>query len=56
MSITPTYPVIIWGHDERGGDCAGSGYLYNGKNVPALRGKFVYNDTIKKTRDLASGL
>ena len=28
----------------RGGDCAGSGYLYNGKTVPALRGKFVYND------------
>ena len=43
-TITPTYPVIIWAHDERGGDCAGSGYLYNGKSVPALRGKFVYND------------
>jgi hypothetical protein len=40
----PVYPVIIWGHDERGGDCAGSGYLYTGKNIPALRGKFLYND------------
>jgi hypothetical protein len=43
-TVTPIYPVIIWGHDLRGGDCAGSGYLYNGKAVPALRGKFVYND------------
>jgi hypothetical protein len=43
-TVTPTYPVIMWGHDERGGDCAGSGYLYNGKSIPALRGKFVYND------------
>ena len=43
-TVAPTYPVIIWGHDERGGDCAGSGYLYNGTSVPALRGKFIYND------------
>ena len=43
-TVAPTYPVIIWGHDARGGDCAGSGYLYNGKSVPALRGTFVYND------------
>jgi glucose/sorbosone dehydrogenase len=42
--VAPIYPVIVWGHDLRGGDCAGSGYLYNGKAVPALRGKFVYND------------
>ena len=42
--VKPTYPVIIWGHDLRGGDCAGSGYLYTGTTVPALRGKFVYND------------
>jgi hypothetical protein len=42
--VAPTYPVIIWAHDMRGGDCAGSGHLYNGKEIPALRGKFVYND------------
>jgi hypothetical protein len=42
--VRPIYPVVIWGHDERGGDCAGSGYLYTGKTVPALRGKFLYND------------
>ena len=43
-TTAPVYPVVIWAHDERGGDCAGSGYLYNGKSVPQLRGKFVYND------------
>jgi hypothetical protein len=42
--VAPTYPVIIWGHDLNGGDCAGSGYLYNGKAVPSMRGKFFYND------------
>jgi hypothetical protein len=41
--VAPVYPVIIWGHDVRGGDCAGSGYLYSG-SVAALRGKFLYND------------
>ena len=34
----PDLCVVIWWHDERGGDCAGSGYLFNGKTVPALRG------------------
>ena len=43
-TVVPTYPVIIWPHDMRGGDCAGSGLLYNGKSLPELRGKFVYND------------
>ena len=43
-TVAPTYPVVIWGHDERGGDCAGSGYLYAGQAIPALRGKFFYND------------
>ena len=43
-TVVPTYPVIQWGHNERGGDCAGSGYLYNGKTIPALRGKYVFND------------
>jgi hypothetical protein len=43
-TVVPNYPVIQWGHHERGGDCAGSGYLYTGKNVPALRDKFLFND------------
>ncbi len=41
--VAPVYPVIIWGHDMRGGDCAASGYLYSG-SVAALRGEFIYND------------
>jgi hypothetical protein len=43
-TVKPIYPVVVWGHDERGGDCAGSGYLYTGKTVPVLRGKFLYAD------------
>jgi hypothetical protein len=43
-TVVPTYPAVIWGHDDRGGDCAGSAYLYTGKTVAALRGKFFYND------------
>ena len=43
-TVAPIYPVVVWGHDERGGDCSGSGYLYTGKSVPALRGKFLYGD------------
>jgi hypothetical protein len=43
-TVVPRYPVIQWAHDERGGDCAGAGYLYTGKAIPELRGKFVYND------------
>jgi hypothetical protein len=43
-TVTPIYPVIQWGHDERGGDCAGSGYLYTAKAIPALRGKYIFND------------
>ena len=27
-----------------GGDAIGSGYLYRGKNIPALRGKYVFTD------------
>ena len=42
-TVAPVYPVIIWGHDMRGGDCAASGYLYSG-SVAALRGKFIYHD------------
>jgi len=43
-TIVPTYPVIEYAHVPGGGDAIGSGYLYNGKAVPALRGKYVFND------------
>jgi hypothetical protein len=43
--IVPTYPVIQYGHvKSAGGDAIGSGYLYQGKLVPALRGKYIFTD------------
>ena len=42
--VTPKYPVIQYPHDPSGGDAIGSGYVYNGKLVPALRGKYIFGD------------
>jgi hypothetical protein len=42
--VVPTYPVIQYGHVPTGGDGIGSGYVYSGKAVPALRGKYVFSD------------
>ncbi|MCM3878503.1 MAG: PQQ-dependent sugar dehydrogenase [Vicinamibacterales bacterium] len=42
--VVPTYPVVEYPHKPGGGDAIGSGYLYNGKAVPALRGKYVFTD------------
>ena len=42
--VTPTYPVVQYPHKAGGGDAIGSGYLYRGKNIPALRGKYVFTD------------
>ena len=41
---TPIYPVLQYAHKPGGGDAIGSGYLYRGKNIPALRGKDVFTD------------
>ena len=43
-SVVPTYPVIQYGHVENGGDAIGSGFLYNGKAIPSLRGKYLFTD------------
>jgi len=40
----PTYPVVEYGHIAGGGDAIGSGYVYEGKLLPALRGKFIFTD------------
>jgi hypothetical protein len=40
----PHYPVIQYGHVPGGGDAIGSGFLYRGKALPALRGKYVFSD------------
>jgi glucose/sorbosone dehydrogenase len=42
--VTPTYPVIEYGHVKGGGDAIGSGFLYHGTRVPALRGKYIFTD------------
>jgi hypothetical protein len=42
--VVPTYPVVEYPHKPGGGDAIGSGYLYNGKAVPALRGKYIFTD------------
>ena len=42
--VVPTYPVLEYGHVPSGGDAIGSGYVYNGKAIPALRGKFLFTD------------
>lgn len=43
-TVTPTYPVAQYGHVKGGGDAIGSGFLYNGRLIPALRGKYVFTD------------
>jgi hypothetical protein len=43
-TVVPTYPVIEYGHVPGGGDAIGAGFLYNGKAIPALRGKYVFSD------------
>src|SRR6266850_4630469 len=42
--VSPIYPVIQYGHGPKGGDSIGSGFVYNGKMIPALRGKYVFTD------------
>jgi hypothetical protein len=43
-TVVPTYPVIQYGHVPSGGDGIGSGYVYAGKTLPALRGKYLFSD------------
>ena len=42
--VVPVYPVIKYGHVPGGGDAIGAGFLYNGKAIPALRGKYIFTD------------
>jgi len=43
-TVVPHYPVIQYGHVPGGGDAIGSGFLYRGKALPALQGKYVFSD------------
>jgi hypothetical protein len=40
----PRYPVIQYGHVPGGGDAISSGYVYRGKAIPALQGKYIFGD------------
>ena len=42
--VTPTYPVIQYGHVPEGGDAMSGGYVYQGKALPVLRGKYLLAD------------
>ena len=42
--VAPEYPVAQYGHVPGGGDAIGSGYLYTGAALPALRGKYLFTD------------
>jgi hypothetical protein len=43
-TVIPTYPVIQYGHVKEGGDAVSSGFVYSGKAMPALQGKFIFGD------------
>jgi glucose/sorbosone dehydrogenase len=40
--VTPLYPAAVYSHQE--GDSIGSGFVYRGKLMPQLRGKYIFND------------
>ncbi len=44
-SVHPRYPVIAYSHAKGvGGDAIAGGFVYRGKAIPALRGKFLFGD------------
>ena len=40
----PVYPVLRYGHGQDGGDAIAGGFVYGGKRIPQLAGKFVFGD------------
>jgi glucose/sorbosone dehydrogenase len=43
-TVAPTYPVIAYRHAPGGGDAIAGGFVYRGRAVPALRGKYIFGD------------
>jgi hypothetical protein len=44
-STKPVYPVVQYPtRVKEGGDAIAGGFVYQGKNIPALRGKLVFGD------------
>ena len=40
--VTPIYPAAVYSHQE--GDSIGSGFVYRGKLMPQMRGKYIFHD------------
>ena len=40
--VAPLYPAAVYSHQE--GDSIGNGFVYRGKLMPQLRGKYIFND------------
>jgi hypothetical protein len=43
-TVVPTYPVVEYPHTPAGGDAIAGGFVYRGKLLPALRGKYIFAD------------
>lgn len=41
-------PVLVYGHNSAGGYSVTGGYVYRGKTVPQLAGKYIYADYVSK--------
>lgn len=39
------YPITEFDHDE--GNAVGNGFVYRGKNIPALQGKYVFSELVR---------
>jgi hypothetical protein len=40
--VAPIYPVAVYSHEE--GDAIGSGFVYRGKRMPQMTGKYIFTD------------
>ena len=40
--VTPLYPAAVYSHQE--GDSIGSGFVYRGKLMPQMHGKYIFHD------------
>jgi len=43
-SVAPLYPVVRYGHGGAGGDAIAGGFVYRGRRIRQLSGKFVFGD------------
>ena len=43
-TVKPTYPVLQYPHRPGGGDAIANGFIYRGKQIPALKDKLVFGD------------